>query len=495
MSEFTHFISGRSEPSSGKSMPIYNPSTGKEAGKVKLGLEKDVDLAVLAAKTAFRNWSKLGLQQRIDKIYDIRQALADNREQIIQLVVEQTGKTLADATAEVTRSVEIIGHATATTVLSATPYTRGVATGINTYEVRYPVGVVAAISPFNFPVMIPLLQSMMAIACGNTVVLKPSERNPAALLRIAELFTEAGLPDGVFNVVMGDRLVVDRIIEHPDVAAITFVGSTPVAREVRERGVARKKRVQAFGGGKNHLVIMPDTDIDFAANAAVSSAFGAAGQRCMAVSVVVAVGEIGDFLVEAIKSRAASIPVGGIDDASAQLGPVISEQSKRRIADCIETAANEGAEIVLDGRAEFSKEGEGWYIGPTIIDHVSPDMAAHRDEIFGPVLSIVRVDTYEEAIEIISASDFGNGAAIFTRDGSIATRFTDDAQAGQIGINVPIPSPVYFHGFAGWKDSAFTETKMHGRDAIDFLTRTKTVTNRTLEPIVKSDVTMEFVTR
>jgi malonate-semialdehyde dehydrogenase (acetylating)/methylmalonate-semialdehyde dehydrogenase len=467
-------------PSAGRSVAVYNPATGQEIAKAALGLVTEVDAAIAAAKAARAGWSSLGLQQRVNKLFDLRQALAANLDEIIGLVVSQSGKTIADATAEVTRSVEIIGHATATTVLSATPYTRGVAPDINTYEVRYPVGIVAAISPFNFPVMIPLLQSMTAIACGNTVVMKPSERNPGALLRLAKIFSAAGLPDGVFNVVLGDKTVVDRIIEHPDVAAITFVGSTPVARDIRTRGVAHGKRVQAFGGGKNHLVIMPDADLDFAASAAVSSAFGAAGQRCMAVSVVVAVGKIADPLVEAIKKRAAAIPLGNITDPAAQLGPVITQQSRKRIADCVAAAIKEGATIVLDGRSALERT-DGWYFGPTIIDRVKPGMAAHRDEIFGPVLSIVRVDSYEEAIDVITASGFGNGAAVFTRDGSLGARFTDDALAGQIGINVPIPSPVYFHGFAGWRDSAFTETKMHGRDAIDFLTQTKTVTVRTLE--------------
>lgn len=484
MAQLAHFISGRTMASKGPATPIFNPATGGQIGAVPAGLEGEVDAAIAAAKAALPAWSATGLQQRINLLFDMRQSLAAHKDEIIALVVAETGKTLADATAEVTRSVEIIGHATATTVLSATPYTRGVATDVNVYEVRYPVGIVAAISPFNFPVMIPLLQTMTAITCGNTIVAKPSDRNPSALLRIAELFTEAGLPDGVFNVVLGDRTAVDRILEHPDVAAVTFVGSTTVARHVRTHGVAHNKRVQAFGGGKNHLVIMPDTDVVFAADAAISSAFGAAGQRCMAVSVVVAVGSIADPLVEAIRSRAAAIPVGGITDPAAQLGPVITEQSRDRIADFVANAASEGATVVLDGR-EHSAGSEGWYFGPTLIDHVKPGMAVHREEIFGPVLSVVRVDSYEEAIQVISASPYGNGASIFTQDGSLANRFTDDAPAGQIGINVPIPSPVYFHGFAGWNDSAFTETKMHGRETINFVTRTKTVTSRTMYPAVK----------
>lgn len=480
MAQLAHFIAGRPTPSDGALSPIVNPATGRQVGAAPLALGAEVDAAIAAAKAALPAWSAAGLQQRINVLFDLRQALAAHKDEIIDLVVTETGKTVTDASMEVSRAIEIIAHATAATVLSSTPYTRGVATDVNVYEVRYPVGVVAAISPFNFPVMIPLLQSMSALAYGNTVIAKPSERNPSAMLRLAALFSEAGLPPGVFNVLLGDRAAVDRIIEHPDVAAITFVGSTAVAQYIRTQGVAHNKRVQAFGGGKNHLVVMPDTDIEFAANAAVSAAFGAAGQRCMAVSVVVAVGDIADPLVASIKAKAAALPVGKLSDPETQLGPVITEQSRARIGGYVANAGKEGATVVLDGRAHKAAGGEGFYVGPTIVDHVKPGMSLHRDEIFGPLLSIVRVDTYAEAIAVVGASDFGNGAAIFTRDLALANRFTDDAPAGQIGINVPIPSPVYFHGFAGWNDSAFTETKMHGRETVNFLTRTKTVTARTL---------------
>ena len=481
MSELAHYISGRSSPSGGEAAPIISPVTGRAIGSLRIGLPGEVDAAVDAAKAALGAWAKLGVQHRVNILFDLRQAVVEAKDELIGLVVEETGKTVSDATAEVLRGIEVIGQAVSTATLYATPYTRSASAGVNTYEVRYPVGVVAAISPFNFPVIIPLVQTITAIACGNTVVAKPSERNPSALLRIAELFTQAGLPDGVFNVVLGDRTAVDRLVEHPDVAAITFVGSTSVARQVRAKGVANNKRVQAFGGGKNHMVVMPDADVDFAADAAVSAAYGAAGQRCMAISVVVAVGAIADPLVDAIKARATTVKIGDVTQTSSQLGPVITQQSQRRISDYVANAAGEGAKVLLDGR-EHAGGDAGWYFGPTLIDNVEPGMAVHRDEIFGPVLSVVRVATYEEAIAVISAHELGNGAAIFTRDGSLANRFTDDAPAGQIGINVPIPAPVYFHGFAGWKDSAFTETKLHGRDTIAFLTRTKTVSARWLEP-------------
>lgn len=490
MATLAHFISGKATPTSGQQASIINPASGAETGSVTLASSADVDAAVAAAKAALPAWSALGVQHRVNLVLDLRQSVIAAKEELIDLVIAETGKTRNDATAEISRAIEVIGNTASVSTLYATPFTRGVSSGINTYEVRYPVGVVAAISPFNFPVIIPLVQSMMAITCGNTVVMKPSERNPSALLKIAQIFSEAGLPDGVFNVVLGDRIAVDRIVEHPDIAAITFVGSTKVARQVRERGVAHNKRVQAFGGGKNHLVVMPDSDIAFAADSAVSAAYGAAGQRCMAVSVVVAVGEIADPLVAAIRERAATLKIGNIGDADAQLGPVITAASRERITNYVANASSEGADLILDGRETEVNEG-GWYFGPTIIDHVKPGMAVHSDEIFGPVLSIVRVATYEEALAVLAGHDLGNGAAIFTRDGSVANRFMDDAPAGQIGINVPIPAPVYFHGFAGWKDSAFTETKLHGRDAIAFLTRTKTVSARWLEPAV-SKLELQF---
>jgi len=492
MPELAHFVCGRSMPSAGAHAPIFNPATVNVVGSAPIALEREVDAAVAAAKVALPSWSGLGLQQRVNLLFDLRQSVQDARDELVRTIIAETGKTLSDATAEVTRAVEAIGQAVTTTSHYATPFTRGVSSGVNTYEVRYPVGVVAAISPFNFPLLIPLVQSAMAIACGNTIVAKPSERNPTTLLRVAELFSRAGLPDGVFNVILGDRSAVERLLAHPDVAAVTFVGSTAVARQIRMRGVLNNKRVQAFGGGKNHMVVMPDADIDFAADAAVSAAYGAAGQRCMAVSVVVAVGSIADSLVEAIRTRAAALRTGNVNEPSAQLGPVITEQSLRRIIGYIDNAAAEGARVLLDGRMHAAGDA-GWYLGPTLIDHVKPGMALHRDEIFGPVLSIVRVPSYEQAVAVISAHELGNGAAIFTRDGSVANRFTDDASAGQIGINVPIPAPVYFHGFAGWKDSAFTESKLHGRGTIDFLTRTKTVSARWLEP-ADSSVELHFPT-
>jgi malonate-semialdehyde dehydrogenase (acetylating) / methylmalonate-semialdehyde dehydrogenase len=479
VTEMMQFIGGQPREAHGSRREIVDPASGKVIGAVRLALPSDVDDAVAAAVAAAPAWSAMGLQNRANLMLDMRDALAAIRDELSALIVAETGKTITDATAEVTRTLEVMAIAVNATTMYAAPYTRGVSSGVNTYEVRFPVGVVAAITPFNFPLNIPMVQSMMAMACGNTVVNKPSERNPSAVLRAARAFKEAGLPDGVFNVVLGDAAAVNRLIEHPDVPAITFVGSTPVARDIRIRGVANNKRVQAFGGGKNHMVVMPDADLELVADAAVSAAFGAAGQRCMAISVVVAVGDVADPLVEAIRARATTLEMGGVSSPSAQLGPVISSESLARITKYVAGAHAEGAEVVLDGRERKTEEG-GWYIGPTLIDKVKPGMDVHKDEIFGPVLSIVRVATYEEAIEVISSHELGNGAAIFTQSGAIGERFTVDAPAGQIGINVPIPVPVFFHGFAGWKDSAFTETKLHGRDAIQFLTRSKTVSAKWL---------------
>lgn len=479
MSQLKQYFGGKFHDATGAEWDIVNPATTKIIASTRLATVDEIDAAVAAAKSAFPAWSKMGLQARANLMLDLRQAVIDIRDELAQLIMIETGKTITDATAEVTRTIEVMAVSVNATTLYAAPYTKGVSSGINTYEVRYPVGVVAAISPFNFPVNIPLVQTMLAMACGNTVVLKPSERNPSAILRVAEAFTKAGLPDGVFNVVLGGVDAVNRLVDHPDVPAITFVGSTPVARALRARGAANNKRVQAFGGGKNHMVVMPDADIDLVADAAVSAAFGAAGQRCMAISVVVAVGGAADKLVLALKLRTEKIRMGDLADNSSQLGPVITEASLRRVTGYLENAESEGASIVIDGRDRNDQE-EGYYVGPTLIDHVKPGMAVHRDEIFGPVLSVVRVDTFDEAIEVISSHELGNGAAIFTQDGAVAERFTDEAPAGQIGINVPIPVPVFFHGFAGWKDSAFTETKLHGRDALAFLTQTKTVSARWL---------------
>lgn len=442
---------------------------------------EEVDAAVAAAKAALPAWSATGLQTRAEMMLDLREAIKGARGELTAIVTGELGKTVADAGAEVDRGIEALAQAASVGSWYGETMSPGVSRGVDVAEIRYPIGVIVAISPFNFPVMIPLLQCAMAIACGNTVVMKPSERNPSAVLRIAEVFQEAGLPNGVFNVVMGERAVVERLVEHPDVAGISFVGSTPVARHIRATGVANNKRVQAFGSGKNHMVVLPDADVDQAADAAVSAAYGAAGQRCMAISVVVAVGDIAEPLVARIAERVVKLKVGLPTDAATQLGPVITEASRNRIASYLEGAEGEGARLVVDGRG-FKPSGGGWFIGPSVIDHVRPGMRVHSEEIFGPVLSIVRVASYAEAAEVIANHPLGNGATIFTRDGGAAKRFIDQTDAGQVGVNVPIPFPVLFHSFGGWKDSAFTETKLFGPGALDFCTRTKTVSIRWPDP-------------
>lgn len=474
-----HFIDGARTFSAATS-PIIDPSIGKPSGEVAVATAAEVDAAVGSAKRAGRSWSATGLQLRAAMMLDLRQVVAAAKGEFVELVIAELGKTVADATAEVDRSIEVLGQAGSIGSWSVTPFSASVSKGVDAFEVRYPIGVVVAVSPFNFPLLIPVVQVATAIATGNTVVLKPSDRVPSASTRLAELFVEAGLPRGVLNVVHGGKQIVDRFIDHSDVAGISFVGSTPVARAVRERGVALGKRVQAFGGGKNHMVVLPDADLDLAADAAVSAGFGAAGQRCMAVSVVVAVGGIGDELVARIATRARALSVGDPRQAGSDIGPIISQDSHARVSRYLAEASSEGATLVVDGRQ--TGPVEGWWLNASVIDHVRAGTAVHSDEIFGPVLSVVRADTYDEAIALIAGHPLGNGAAIFTRDGAVARQFVDDVEAGQVGVNVPIPFPVFFHGFGGWKDSAFTETKLFGPGALAFCTRTKTVSARWPDP-------------
>ncbi|MGB7097372.1 MAG: CoA-acylating methylmalonate-semialdehyde dehydrogenase, partial [Xanthobacteraceae bacterium] len=476
MKHVSHFIAGEWLSAAGGSQ-IFDPSSGKPIAIAAIGTPADADRAVAAARAAFPAWSAQGLQNRSAVMLDLRAALQNARNEVVDIVVAELGKTVADAAVEVDRAIEVLGQLASIGSWYGGAFSPGVSRGVDAMEVRFPIGVVAAISPFNFPVLIPVVQSAMAIACGNTVVLKPSERDPSATIRLAEIFSEAGLPSGVLNVVLGGKAVVDRLVDHPDVAGISFVGSTPVAKALRVAGVSRNKRVQAFGGGKNHMVVLPDADLELAADAAVSAAFGAAGQRCMAVSVVVAVGAIGDTLVGKIKDRLEKLRTGDPAEAGTQVGPLITAESRDRITSYLANAASEGASIVADGRSVATK-ADGWFLGPSLVDHVRPGMALHSDELFGPVLSVVRAGSYEEAVAIIAAHPLGNGAAIFTNDGALARRFVDEVEAGQVGINVPIPFPVFFHNFAGWKDSAFTESRLFGPGAFAFHTRTKTVAAR-----------------
>ena len=476
MKHVGHFIAGERFPADSGSQ-IFNPSNGKLTAIAAIGTSAEVDRAVAAAHAAFPAWSSQGLQNRATLMLDLRAALRNARDELVDIVVAELGKTLADAGAEVDRAIEVLGQMASIGSWYGGAFSPGVSRGVDATEVRFPIGVVAAISPFNFPVLIPVVQSAMALACGNTVVLKPSDRDPSATLRLAEIFSSAGLPRGVLNVVLGGKAIVDRLVEHPDVAGISFVGSTPVAKAIRIAGVSHNKRMQAFGGGKNHMVVPSDADLDLAADAAVSAAYGAAGQRCMAVSVVVAVGSIADALVRKIQDRLAKLRTGDPAEAGTEVGPLITAESRDRIACYLANAASEGASVVVDGRGVEGKS-DGWFLGPSLVDHVRPGMAVHSDEIFGPVLSVVRAASYDDAVAIIAGHPLGNGAAIFTNNGALARRFVDEVEARQIGINVPIPFPVFFHNFAGWKDSAFTETKLFGPGAIAFHTRTKTVSAR-----------------
>jgi malonate-semialdehyde dehydrogenase (acetylating)/methylmalonate-semialdehyde dehydrogenase len=485
-----HFINGAAVAEGGYPSDLFNPSTGSKIGTVLNGGADELDLAAQAAHTAFQSWSTTGLGYRANVLLACRQQVMDHRDELIEICVVEAGKTFADAAAEVDKGIEGLAYAASVGSWLRSATTQNVSSGIDVVDARYPIGVVTTVSPFNFPVMIPLVQCAMAIACGNTVVAKPSEKVPSAFRLIAELMHKAGLPSGVLNVVNGGREVVEAMIEHPKVAGLSFVGSTPVAKHLRIRGIENDKRVQAFGSGKNHMIVLPDADLDMAADASVSAAYGAAGQRCMAISVVVAVGDIGDQLVAKIAQRIPDIVVGSTADSAVQLGPVISRESKQRIHDFIEGAERSGASLVVDGRVQDDQDG--WLVGASLVDHVKPGMPVYDKEVFGPVLSIVRASTYQEAMDIVASHPLGNGAAIFTRDGGAAKRYADDIQAGMVGINVPIPVPPWSHSFGGWKASAFTDSKISGPESLNFHTRVKAITSRWPDP-AESKVDLGFL--
>ena len=482
MKTIQHLIDGEFRAgSSGRSSAVFNPATGERSGEVALASVDEVDVAVASAKAAFDDWKNESLAKRTKLMFEFRNLVVANADEIAARLTSEHGKVLSDAGGEVARAVENIEFACGLAEHLKGSYSESASTGVDVYSVRRPLGVVAGITPFNFPAMVPVWMFPNAIACGNTFVLKPSERDPSAPLFIAELFQEAGFPPGVLNVVHGDKISVDALLEHPDVKAVSFVGSTPIAKYVYETGTARGKRVQALGGAKNHMVVLPDADIDLAADSAVSAAYGSAGERCMAVSVAVAVGDAGDALVDAIKVRMEKLSVGPGTEPSAEMGPLITAEHRDRVAGYVGAGADAGATVVVDGR-EAQFDGDGFFLGVSLIDHVTPDMSVYTDEIFGPVLSVVRVDTYQEAVGLMSSNPWGNGAAIFTRDGGAARRFQEDADAGMVGINVPIPVPVGYHSFGGWKDSAFGDTTMYGPEGIHFFTRPKVLTSRWPDP-------------
>jgi malonate-semialdehyde dehydrogenase (acetylating)/methylmalonate-semialdehyde dehydrogenase len=482
LKRISHWIDGTTvEGASGRSGRVFDPAKGIQTGEVDFASVEEIDGAVAAARGAFPAWRAMSLSRRAELMFRVRELVHARREDIARLLTAEHGKVLSDALGEVARGLEVIEFACGIPTLLKGGFSEQASTGIDVYSIRQPLGVVAGITPFNFPAMVPMWMWAPALACGNTFVLKPSEKDPSASVFTAELLKEAGIPDGVFNVVHGDKVAVDRLLEHPDVVAVSFVGSTPIARYIYETGTKNGKRVQALGGAKNHMVVLPDADIDMAADAAVSAAYGSAGERCMAVSVVVAVGDSADPLVDAIRQRLPNVKVGdGLDPAS-EMGPLVTAEHRAKVASYLDSGPAQGATLVADGR-ESSPDNGGFFLGVSLLDNVTPEMDAYRDEIFGPVLSIVRVPTYDEALRLVNENPYGNGTAIFTRDGGVARQFQFDAQAGMVGINVPIPVPVAYYSFGGWKASLFGDRHIYGPEGIDFYTRAKVVTSRWPDP-------------
>jgi malonate-semialdehyde dehydrogenase (acetylating) / methylmalonate-semialdehyde dehydrogenase len=479
----SHWIGGRIvEGTSGRRGPVYDPATGRQMKEVDFASADEVDAAVRAAADAFPAWRATSLSKRTEIMFRIRNLVDQRRKEIAAFLTAEHGKVPSDALGEVARGLENLEFATGIPNLLKGGYSEQVSGGIDVYQIRQPLGVVAGITPFNFPAMVPMWMFANAIACGNTFILKPSEKDPSASIFLAELLAEAGVPDGVFNVVHGDKVAVDRILEHPEIKAVSFVGSTPVAKHIYETGTRNGKRVQALGGAKNHMIVLPDADIDMAADAAVSAAYGSAGERCMAVSVVVAVGDVGDPLVEAIKKRLPKVKVGPGSDPEAEMGPLVTREHRDKVAYYIDRAAADGADLVADGREHPLADEDGFYLGVSLIDKVTPDMESYCNEIFGPVLEVMRVATYDDAVKLVNDNPYGNGTAIFTRDGGAARQFQFEAQVGMVGINVPIPVPVAYYSFGGWKDSLFGDLHMYGPEGVQFYTRGKVVTSRWPDP-------------
>jgi malonate-semialdehyde dehydrogenase (acetylating) / methylmalonate-semialdehyde dehydrogenase len=486
MKQIHHHINGQSVPaSSGRSGKVFNPATGEQSGEVGFASVEDVDAAVSAAADALLSWGKSSIARRVEVLFKIRETLSNNRKELAELITSEHGKTVPDALGEFARGLECVDFACGIPQLLKGGYSEGASTGVDVYTLRQPVGIVACITPFNFPSMVPLWMITNAIACGNTVILKPSEKDPSAPTRMVQMFEEAGLPAGVINVVQGDKVAVDRLLDHPSVSAASFVGSTPIARYIYETGTKHGKRVQALGGAKNHMVVLPDADIDMAADAAVSAAYGSAGERCMAISVAVAVGGVADELIDAIKVRMPKVVIGPGSDPNSEMGPLITREHCDKVASYIDIATGEGATVVVDGRDQHF-DGNGYFLGLSLIDNVTQSMRVYQEEIFGPVLCVVRVDTYAEAVRLINEHQYGNGCAIFTRDGGAARQFQNEVLVGMIGVNVPIPVPVAYYSFGGWKNSLFGDNHMYGPDGIQFFTRTKVVTSRWPDPASSS---------
>jgi malonate-semialdehyde dehydrogenase (acetylating) / methylmalonate-semialdehyde dehydrogenase len=478
----SHWIGGKAAPgASGRSGPVYNPALGVQTGEVDFATVEEVGAAVAAAKEAFPAWREVSLSRRQELFFRIRELVHDRLDEIAAILTDEHGKVFSDAKGEVQRGLEVVEYACGIPTLLRGSFSEQASSGIDVYSIRQPLGVVAGITPFNFPAMVPMWMWAPAIACGNTFVLKPSEKDPSASAFVAELLKEAGLPDGVFNVVHGDKVAVDAILEHPDIAAVSFVGSTPIASYIYKTGTAQGKRVQALGGAKNHMIVLPDADIDMAADAAVSAGYGSAGERCMAVSAVVAVGDAADPLVSAIKERLPKVKVGAGTDPESEMGPLITAEHRDKVASYLDSGRDQGAKVVTDGR-ETAPDNGGFFLGVSLLDHVTPEMDAYKDEIFGPVLSVVRAETYDDAVRMVNENPYGNGVAIFTRDGGAARQFQFEVEVGMVGVNVPIPVPVAYYSFGGWKASLFGDSHIYGPEGINFYTRGKVVTARWPDP-------------
>ncbi|MGY2117879.1 CoA-acylating methylmalonate-semialdehyde dehydrogenase [Nocardia gipuzkoensis] len=483
MQTIAHWLDGKAFAGTSESTaPVTDPASGTVTGRVTLANVADTRAAIDSAAAAFPAWRDTSLARRTQILFRFRELLNERKDELARLITAEHGKVVADATGEVSRGLEVVEFACGIPHLLQGGYTENAATKVDVFAVRQPLGPVAVISPFNFPAMVPMWFFPLAIAAGNTVVLKPSEKDPSPSLWLARLWAEAELPAGVFTVVQGDRVAVDELLDNPAVKAVSFVGSTPVARYVYQRGTAAGKRVQALGGAKNHMVVLPDADLDLAADAAVNAGFGSAGERCMAISVVVAVGATADDLVGKIAERAGTIRIGD-GSRGADMGPLVTRAHRDRVADYIAAGESAGATVVLDGRGvRADGPADGFWLGPTILDHVGTDMSVYTDEIFGPVLSVVRVDSYDDALALINANPYGNGTALFTNDGGAARRFHNEVEVGMVGINVPIPVPMSYYSFGGWKNSLFGDAHAHGADGVRFFTRTKAVTTRWLDP-------------
>ena len=479
----THLVDGTSwEGTAERTSPVFNPATGEQTGVLDLASADLVGEVVANAKAAWPDWAEASLAKRSKVLFAFRQLLDERKQEIAALITAEHGKVLDDAVGEVTRGLEVAEFACGIPHLLKGGFSENASTSVDVYSMRQPLGVVAVISPFNFPAMVPMWFIPIAIACGNAVVLKPSEKDPSAALAVARLWKEAGLPDGVMSVVNGDKEAVDALLTHPDIKSVSFVGSTPIAKYVYETGTAHGKRVQALGGAKNHMLVLPDADLDLAADAAVNAGFGSAGERCMAISALIAVEPIADELVSKIRDRMGKL-VTGDGTRGCDMGPLVTSQHRDKVVSYLDSGVADGATLVVDGRgADFDADGEGYFLAPTLFDNVEPGMSVYDDEIFGPVLSVVRVHSYEEGVNLINSNPYGNGTAIFTNDGGAARRFQHEIEVGMVGVNVPIPVPVSYFSFGGWKNSLFGDTHAHGMEGVHFFTRGKVVTSRWLDP-------------